>query len=75
MMIVMLVGVLMCLTISSTLATQGQITEVNPSGIRVASSGNNGKSNATLVNAGVYTLTESLDSGIPQKAWVVSNTT
>ena len=58
-LLAMLVGVFMALTVSSALAAQGQITEVNPSGIGIsnASDRSGGKSDQALIKAGAYTDT------------------
>ena len=60
----LMVVTLMALTISSAFAAQGTITEVNPSGIGVASIASEGKVDKALMKAGVGTTT-SKDSGIP----------
>ena len=59
-----LVGTLMALTVSSAFAAQGQITEVNPSGIGVAQSASEGKVGSALIKAGV--LTQSTDGTIAE---------
>jgi len=54
-----LVGTLMMLTVSTALAAQGQITEVNPSGIGVAKHASANRVFGALIRAGV--VLEELD--------------